>query len=111
MSDEKDPFEVERQVALYQNPAYGYCLIFEYRGGKDLSQLDYVRISEPVTIKFQRLSRDEVMQNAVTTIDRKIQETYAKCEKDVEALRESKQRLLALTHQPGAEPALDEVTL
>ena len=84
--------EFTREIALFQNK-YGY--ISEWRS--DWDNDDYVRISEPVTVTYKPLDRDEVLKARVKALDNEIKAVRAEAENKINDLKDQKQRLMAIT--------------
>jgi hypothetical protein len=115
MKDLNEQIARPRKVALYAslNMAQFYML-WEVRYSSADERYDplpdgetrevpidgYVRVSEPIDLTFKAVASDEVVQNAVASLDaaerKAIQELNAK----IAAIREQKAQLMALTHQP-----------
>jgi hypothetical protein len=66
----------------------------------------YARVSSIIEITgFAPLARDEVMANAVKSLDAQEREAYVELQKKLDVIRERKQQLLALTHEPQSAEA------
>ena len=77
---------------------------------RESSYTSYVRVSEPLDVTLTPIARDEVVQNAVAALSEKERQLYAELEKKLSEIREHKQQLLALTHQPSEPQAEEERT-
>jgi hypothetical protein len=105
MRDKKHPFESDYSVALYRDLQHNMLSVWEFYGEKDSNyHSGDVRISEPVRLRFEPLKNDDVIRNAIHTIDAQEQQLRLELEKRLAELREMKKQLLAITYQP-AEPA------
>lgn len=103
MPDEKkNPCERTYTVALYQILGAGSVRIANYYGDADdkVYHAGEARISEPLQVKFQPLSSEQAIQNAVASLDAQETKVRLECEEKILAIREQKASLLALTHQP-----------
>lgn len=98
---EKDSLERSYPLALYRDLEFGYTAVCAFYGENDQRyHSQCVRISEPVELRFHGLASDEVIQNAIATLDAAEQEARVTCEERIARLREQRAGLLALTHQP-----------
>lgn len=95
--DEKD---LTQEVALYTNQ-HGSISIWEWEpDGFWERSLDYVCVSEPVTVTFKPLPDDDVLKGRVAGIDAEIEKTRAEMNRKINDLTDQKNRLLAITHEP-----------
>jgi hypothetical protein len=62
----------------------------------------YVRVSEPVEIRFTAISDDVMVQNAIAALNEEERKAIAELNAKVADIRERKAQLLALTHQQEA---------
>jgi hypothetical protein len=101
MNDEQkqNPLEKTYAVALFQSIECGYVTVWDV---KESMISGYVRISEPVQMRFQPLSQEEVLQSAVAAFDAEERKAREECNKRVAQIRERKAQLLALTYQPAS---------
>lgn len=98
-------FESGYEVALYQSlvGASSYCFVATFYGDEDHKRhFEAVRISEPMLIRFQPLSSDQAIQNAVASLDAQEAQLRVDLEIAVTRIREQKASLLAITFQPEA---------
>jgi hypothetical protein len=65
----------------------------------------YVRVSEPIDLNFKAVSSDEVVRNAVASLDEQERQAIADLNTKLAAIRGQKAQILALTHQPQMELA------
>lgn len=68
---------------------------------REIPRNGYVRISEPVEVRFTAISDDAVVQNAVAALNEEERKAIAELNAKVAAIRERKQQLLSLTHDEG----------
>lgn len=99
MNAETNPLEKTYSVALFQSIEYGYSTVWDV---KDSTLNGYVRISEPVPMKFRPLPQDEVLQSAVAEFDAAERKARDECNQRIAQIRERKAQLLALTHQSAS---------
>lgn len=93
--------DLTQSIALYISK-HGYTIANQVDDWIERSA-DYVRISEPVTVKFDPLADEEVLQGRVRSIDAQIEETRAELTRRIAELTDQKNRLLAITHQSEAD--------
>jgi hypothetical protein len=104
MSTEKNPLDESYPLALYKSLTSGWVMASMYYGEDDTSyHHDMVRISETVDVRFRALQNAEVIRNAVAACDAAEQKAYRELNEKLTKIREQKQQLLALTHQPEDE--------
>lgn len=66
---------------------------------REIPSSHYVRITEPVEIRFTAISDDAVVQNAIASLNEEERKAIAELNQKVTAIRERKAQLLALTYQ------------
>lgn len=107
-----------RKVALYLNMEYsGFCIHEVHYANHDehyeplpegqlreLPFLDgYVRVTEPIELSFKSTSQDEILSRAVESLNETERKTMVEFEQKLADIREKRNQLLAITHQPVAE--------
>lgn len=121
MKDMRKEIEAPRQVALYMYTAGAssgepWYMISEVQFSKfgpnfeplpdgekrELPREDFTRVSDLLEVKFQQLSNDEVVQNAVAALDEAERKTIEALNKKLMEIRGRKAQLLALTHHTEA---------
>lgn len=107
MSTKENPLDQPYPLALYRSMKYGSAITLQFFGEKDTHYHggDMVRISEPVEVRFSALQNEEVIRNAIAACDTAEREARLDLEKRLAEIREQKNQLLALTHQPSTEGA------
>lgn len=89
------------QVALYQSLKYGWAHVSTFYGEDDTNYHgEYVRISEPMEIRFKGLSSEEALRNAIAGLDAEEKNIRLELGKRIAEIQERRSSLLALTHQP-----------
>lgn len=96
----KNPCDQTYQVALYQDPATGFLSVFRFYGESDASYHADIRISEPVEVHFTALRSEQFVRAATEALDAQEQKLRVDFEVRLEAIRQQRANLLALTHQP-----------
>lgn len=61
----------------------------------------FVRVSEPVTVQFAPIDNDTMVRNAVEALNAEERKTIDELNTKLAQIRERKQQLLALTHEPA----------
>lgn len=59
-----------------------------------------VRVSEPVELRFVGIGEKEMVVNAIASLDEQERKLYRELNDKLAALKDRKNQLLALTHQP-----------
>ena len=85
------------KIALYKSVEYGYESAKEAVLYEDDDS--YIRTSEIVDIKFQRLPYGEAEKKEIAMIDKQINKVMAVSEAKINELKQKKADLLALTNQ------------
>lgn len=62
----------------------------------------YVRISQPIKVDFVAINNDDVIRNAIESLNEQERKAVAELNKTLAQIRERKNQLLALTHQSAA---------
>jgi hypothetical protein len=98
----KNPCDRTYEVAIYQVlGGSGHCRVANFYGKDDtVYHAGEVRISETLSLKFQPLSSNEAIQNAVASLDAQEIKLRLELEEKLKDIREQRASLLALTHQP-----------
>jgi hypothetical protein len=106
-SASQNPLDKPYTVALYRSLQYGVVIISEYCGPTEARpnrdtevHNGYVRLSEPIEIRFNSLQNEEVIRNAIATCDAMELKVRLKFEDELKAIRDQKSQLLALTYSP-----------
>lgn len=60
---------------------------------------EYVRVSEPIEIRFRPLNSGEVMEQALATLNAEERKVLAELNQQLANIRDRKKQLLALTHE------------
>lgn len=112
--DIKGAIAKPRKVALYaQMSEHAWFAIFEVTYSdydehhtklpdgerRERPMEGFVRISEPVTLKFTAIDDDAIVQKAVESLDAEERNAIEELNKKIAGIRERKSQLLALTHQ------------
>lgn len=115
MNDLHEQIARPRKVALYSALNIpGFYMVWEVRysafdeqfaelpegQNRELPIEGYVRVSAPIDLKFDAVATNEVVQNAVASLDAAERKAIAELNQKIAAIREQKAQLLALTHQP-----------
>jgi hypothetical protein len=67
----------------------------------------YVRVTDPVPLQpLQAIKREDVVANAVSALTEQEREAYRRLNERLKEIRDRKQQLLALTHQPSEASAV-----
>ena len=117
MKDFKAQIAKPRELALYASLTVDFTYVTEvsyspldehYQPLPDGERRErpnegFVRITAPVTINFVSVDDDEIMRNAVKSIDAEEQKLRSELHKKLVELQERKSQLLALTHEPEEE--------
>jgi hypothetical protein len=99
MKNDTDPFAEPRQIALCQHIEHGWFTVWELRDdGK--APINYVRISEPVTVSFQKVNATEGVQDALQAIDEMERAARNELGRKLSEFADRRASLLALTYQP-----------
>ena len=85
------------KIYAHQSLKYGWTTITEH---EDMTDYVLIGVAEAT---FNTVDKNEAIQKAADMLDRKIQETYAKAEIEVNRIKDQKAQLLALTHDAKAE--------
>lgn len=67
---------------------------------REVPHAGYVRISEPMELKFAPIDKDEIVRNAVSSIDEEERKLRSELHGKIAQLQERRNQLLALTYQP-----------
>jgi hypothetical protein len=97
-TETKDPFAEPYQIALCQQIQHGWLTVWELINGK--APADYVRLSEPVTVHFQKVGTEEGIQEALKAIDEMERAARNELNRKLSDFADRRASLLALTHQP-----------
>jgi hypothetical protein len=81
-----------KQVCLYKT-SYGSEIVSSY-----FEESDWIQISEPIEVTFTLLSKETRLLNEISLIENQLTEIQEEALRKMEALKERKQQLLALTH-------------
>lgn len=115
MKDFKEAFAAPRMVALYAFIGdHTWFSVFEVSYSKldenhrpmpegqlrEVPMENYVRISEPVKVDFASAGTEAMVRNAVEALTAQERKVVDELNKKLADIRERKQQLLALTHQP-----------
>ena len=76
---------------------YGYEHVWEYSEDNDYPD-DYVPMSRPMNIEFDRLEEQEITQKQVDAIDKAIEKEKADSQVKVNAMTQRKQELLSICY-------------
>jgi len=87
--------EEELKICVFLNVKHGYEVIAEVDSWY-CRDSGYVRVSEPVLIKFVQRGEEEVVLEKVKSLDREIEGIMGEALKEIEGLKERKAELLAL---------------
>ena len=101
--DAADALKRPYAVALYQEINHGWLWIYEYRvdhDGKEVPYFDRLRLSEPIEVTFTAAPLADQMATAMAALDAQEREARATLAKTLATINDTKQRLLAITHQP-----------
>lgn len=60
----------------------------------------YVRLTEPVEVRFTAIDNDALVRNAVESLNEQERKVVEELNEKLAQIRERKNQLLALTHQP-----------
>lgn len=93
-----DPFAEPYQIVLCQQIENGWFTVWELRNGKAPS--GYVRVSEPVTVRFQKVNQTEGVQEALNAINEMERAARIELGRKLSEFADRRASLLALTHQP-----------
>jgi len=93
-----DPFAQPYQIALCQHIQHGWLTVWELRDGIK-APADYVRLSEPITVTFQKIGTEEGIQEALTAIDEMERTARNELNRKLSDFADRRASLLALTHQ------------
>lgn len=100
-TEKKNPLDSAYTVALYQyigkNP---WFTVFKMEPGTSGLHDGFCRVSDPLEIHFSPLTGEDVIREAVLSLDAQEARVRDECNQKVAAIREQKSQLLALTHQP-----------
>ncbi|MDB6103331.1 MAG: hypothetical protein JWO52_3330 [Gammaproteobacteria bacterium] len=103
MIDGKNPFEQSFDIALYKSMVSGTSYVSHFYGDRDATfHGDYVRISEPISVRFTKLADEIAIRNAIAILDEQERKAYDDLTKTLERIKEQKSSLLALTYAPEA---------
>lgn len=106
-----------REVALYANLTMDdcvfvrevrYCTYDEHymplQDGerRELPYEGYVRITQPIVVTFNPVDSNMIVRNAVESLSEQERKTVEELNTKLAQIRERKNQLLALTHQPEA---------
>lgn len=67
---------------------------------REVSFEGYVRITEPVDLKLTAIDDDSIVQKAVESLNEEERKAIEELNKKIVGIRERKNQLLSLTHQP-----------
>lgn len=67
---------------------------------REVPPTNYVRITQPVAVKFTPITNEEVVACAMASLNEQERKTIDELNQKLAAIREKKSQLLALTHQP-----------
>ena len=90
--------DLTHRVALYRSK-YNYITVSDMSTWIEENE-DYVRVSEPIDVRFVALPDDVILKSRVNALDKEIAKTRAELNRRIEDLTDQKNRLLAITHQP-----------
>jgi len=100
---DKDPFAQPHKIALYKELTGGWTHVSAFYEGDGVDDANYhgssVRISEPISINFQPLSDEKVIEAVLKTIDATEKAERLEFQRKLDALEEQRSRFRALTHQ------------
>lgn len=98
--DTKDPFAQTYQIALCQDIQHGWLTVWQMTNGRVPSS--YVRLSEPVTVQFQKVGTEEGIQEALKAIDDLERTARNELNRKLSDFADRRASLLALTHDKEA---------
>jgi hypothetical protein len=112
----KEELAKPRKVAIYASLDSDFCYVTDVRYStldehyrplpegevREQPMKGYVRISQPVAIEFRAISDDDVVANAIQSLDAAEREAINELNAKIAAIREQKAQFLALTHNPEA---------
>jgi hypothetical protein len=113
----KDHFKAEidkpHKVALYASMEHDWVMVWEVRYDayderynklpdgqmREIPREGYVRLTEPVDIKFTAITDDEMVQKAVESLNEEERKAIEALNAKIASIRDRKSQLLALTNQ------------
>lgn len=95
--DTKGPFAQPYQIALCQDIQSGWLTVWELRNGR--LPAEYVRLSEPVTVQFQKVGTEEGIREALKAIDELERAARNELNRKLSDFADRRASLLALTHE------------
>lgn len=97
-TDTKNPFAEPYQIALCQHIQHGWLTVWELRLGR--VPPEYVRLSETVTVTFQKVGTEEGIQEALKAINEMEREARNELNRKLSDFADRRASLLSLTHNP-----------
>lgn len=111
--DPKEEVAKPRKIALYSHIKHGFYTAWDIQYSKyddhynqlpdgqerEVPRSEYVRVSEPIEIRFRPLNSGEVMEQALATLNAEERKVLAELNQQLANIRERKKQLLALTHE------------
>lgn len=95
------------KIALFENVEYKTKSVWEAGNHEDGPEAfmpkSYVRISDWIDVEFPSRLAEEVLSTKLARLDKAEQEIHAKFHEALTAIKQRKQELLALTHEPTIE--------
>jgi len=93
-----DPFAETYRLALCQEIKHGWFTVWPLNSDGNVPH-EYVRISEPVDIVFQKVNSTEGVQQALKAIDAMEREARNELNRKLSVFSDRRASLLALTHE------------